>query len=229
MDTYRRFNELIRQLAMLPGQGTQLGDISAAHRLPRRGVYFFFENGEVTESAAGQPRVVRVGTHAVSNGSRSTLSQRLRAHRGTRVGGGNHRGSIFRLHLGHALQARSQLTVPTWGRGSTAARVIRDVEREHEERVSKTIRAMPVLWVAVDDEAGPKSERAAIERGAIATLSNGLSPYRKPSESWLGNDSPREEIRRSGLWNLNYTREAPNDEFLERLEAAIERTAQSYS
>lgn len=227
MDSYSRFNELVRQLAMLPGQGAQLANISAAHRLPKQGVYFFFENGEDTDSSGGQPRVVRVGTHAVSKGSRSTLSQRLRAHRGTRVGGGNHRGSIFRLHVGHALLARVQLILPTWGRGSTAPRDIRDVEREHEERVSKVIGAMPVLWVEVADVAGPTSERAVIERGAIATLSNSLSPFRQPSESWLGNNSPREEIRRSGLWNLNYTREASSADFLGKLEAAVERTSRN--
>lgn len=212
---------------MLPGQGTQLGDLSAAHRLPKQGVYFFYESGEVTESTPGQPRVVRVGTHAVSKGSRSTLHQRLRAHRGTQAGGGNHRGSIFRLHLGHALQARLQLTLRNWGVGSTASREIRDVEHEHEERVSKIICAMPVLWIAVEDEAGPASERAVIERGAIATLSNGLSPFQRPSAGWLGNDSLRDEIRRSGLWNLNHTRAVPNAEFLEKMEAAIERTSRA--
>ena len=225
MDTYSHLVELIRELSRLPGQGTRLGDLSSHHRLPKQGVYFFYEDGELTSGADGHPRVVRVGTHAVSNGSRSTLTQRLRAHRGTRAGGGNHRGSIFRLHVGQALQRRLKSLVPTWAKGSTVARDIRDAEREHEERVSKIICAMPVLWLAVEDAAGPTSERAVIERGAIATLSNSLAPIGKPSDSWLGNHSPREEIRRSGLWNLNYTRESPDAEFIDAFAAAVERTA----
>jgi hypothetical protein len=80
-----------------------------------------------------------------------------------------------------------------------------------------------VLWLAVEDAAGPASERAIIERGAIATLSNNLSPIDKPSASWLGNHSPRKEIRQSGLWNLNYTNDTPDVGFLDALEAAVER------
>ena len=39
---------------------------------------------------------------------------------------------------------------------------------------------------------------------SIALLSNELEPLNSPSPSWLGRHSPREEIRRSGLWNLDY-------------------------
>lgn len=67
-----------------------------------RGVYFFFETGESRPDGT-TPHVVRVGTHAVSAGSKTTLWNRLSTHRGTRSGGGNHRGSIFRLWVGTAL------------------------------------------------------------------------------------------------------------------------------
>jgi len=38
--------------------------------------------------------------------------------------------------------------------------------------VSEYIRELPFLWVNVDDEPGPESDRAYIERNAIALVSN---------------------------------------------------------
>ena len=76
---------------------------------PRQGVYFFFEDGE-TRVENGTSRVVRVGTHGLSPTDRTTLWGRLRQHRGRisgrNPGGGNHRASIFRGHIGTALIQR---------------------------------------------------------------------------------------------------------------------------
>ena len=77
---------------------------------PRRGVYFFFENGEPRSGTGAGPRVVRVGAHGLKNGARSTLWGRLSQHRGSsRSGLGNHRGSIFRLLVGVALANRNNI------------------------------------------------------------------------------------------------------------------------
>ena len=74
---------------------------------PERGVYFFFEDGESRSSSGAGPRVVRVGTHALKSGGGANLWSRLRGHRGdSKTGGGNHRGSIFRLLVGAALAER---------------------------------------------------------------------------------------------------------------------------
>src|SRR5262245_42103503 len=113
---------------------------------PARGVYFFFEPGEFREDGS-TPRVVRVGTHAVPSGSQTKLSSRLSQHRGhltgTLPGGGNHRGSIFRLHVGTALlnanPERYAAARPTWGRGSTADRATIDAEHQLERDVSAHI------------------------------------------------------------------------------------------
>jgi hypothetical protein len=70
--------------------------------------------------------VVRVGTHALKAGGSTTLWGRLSTHRGQlRSGGGNHRGSIFRLIVGTALIARDGHKFPTWGEGSSAAKDIK--------------------------------------------------------------------------------------------------------
>ena len=50
------------------------------------------------------PRIIRVGTHALKTGSRTTLWTRLSQHKGQPgSGGGNHRGLIFRLIGGRAV------------------------------------------------------------------------------------------------------------------------------
>ena len=89
---------------------------------PERGVYFFFESGEERSDSGTGLRVVRVGTHALTSGSSTTLWNRLSQHRGSgRSGGGNHRGSIFRLIVGAALmKPEPGDAAASWGRGSSA-------------------------------------------------------------------------------------------------------------
>ncbi len=178
---------------------------------PRRGVYFFFEAGEVRRSNSDNLRVVRVGTHAVSNGSRSTLWERLRAHRGRSQGSGNHRASIFRGHIGQALiaQAEGTIAVQTWDKRQHVSRVEREGERELEQQVSRYIGAMPFLWVNVDDPPGTQSDRSVIEANSIILLAgnDGQTPIDPPSQHWLGNYSKHDKIRCSGLWNLDHVAE----------------------
>lgn len=208
----------------MTGQGELLSQQTGRTAWPRRGVYFFREPGEFRAGRPNVARVVRVGTHAVSAGSRSTLWSRLRAHRGGADSSGNHRGSIFRLHVGAALLARDGSHLPTWSVGSSAPKSVRMTEVEHEQRVSAHIGAMTVLWVDVPDEPGPGSARAYIERNAIALLSNYRAPVDPPSAAWLGRYSPRSEIRDCGLWNLNYLDLDYEASFLDLLEESVERT-----
>lgn len=225
-----RFYSILERLDASQQQGLKLGFYNGRSRLPVRGVYFFREPGELRPSSAGSHRIVRVGTHAVSANSKSTLWQRLRAHLGTRAGSGNHRGSIFRLHVGAALLARDGVTLPTWGVGSAAPPALREshatqaLELACERKVSEYLGAMTVLWIDVPDEPGPSSVRAIIERNAIALLSNRFAPTEPASANWLGRHSPREDIRKSSLWNLNYVNQTYDPSFLDLLECAVQRT-----
>lgn len=184
---------------------------------PQMGVYFFFQDGEYRTTSIGVNRVVRVGTHTVSKGSKTTLWHRLRTHRGGEDLSGNHRGSIFRLHVGAALLARSEeiTKVATWGRGQSASARIRKAEAALEKQVSESIGAMSLLWLAVGDEAGPTSDRSFIERNSIALLAGPTGPIDLPSPRWLGRQSPREPIRTSGIWNLNHVEDSYDPRFLE--------------
>lgn len=197
---------------------------------PDRGVYFFFEANETRETS-DYPRLTRIGTHAVSAGSGTSLWNRLRTHRGalsgSYEGGGNHRGSVFRKRVGEALIERDGLhdDFPKWSEGSTAGRELRLEEHELEQRVSEYIRNLPFLWVAVNDEPGPDSDRAYIERNAIALVSNyDEEPLNPRADEWLGFESPCEEIQESGLWNVNHVDESHDSAFLERMADAIDDT-----
>jgi hypothetical protein len=179
-------------------------------------------------------RVVRVGTHALKRNSSTTLWDRLRAHRGTldgeRAGGGNHRGSIFRLHVGNAILKKEGLEkqYATWGVGSSAKKRIRDLEYPVEKKVSNYIGSMPFLWLEVDDAPGPQSERAYIERNSIAILSNYSkleteSAVDPPSDSWLGRCCRSSLVQESGLWNVDHVTETCVDpSFLEKLENLVQ-------
>jgi hypothetical protein len=225
----QRFYELIAKLELKPHQCLTLRELIATRGLPARGVYFFREPGEYSSVFRG-PRIVRVGTHGVSTGSKATLRSRLRMHLGTQSGGGNHRGSIFRRHVGHAILNEGKQSVSTWGVGSSAPTELREcpaalrTERELEHMVSERIGAMSVLWVHVPDEASASSERATIERNAIAMLSNKKQLVERAGTGWLGHHSDRQEIRSSLLWNLNHTADTYDPSFLPILQAAIERT-----
>lgn len=225
-----RLYHLFQELEERVGGMERLRDCTGYMDWPDRGVYFFFTAGETREST-DQLRLTRVGTHAVSTGSGTSLWNRLRTHRGaksgTYEGGGNHRGSVFRKRIGEAMieQHDLQEEYPHWGEGSSAGRDRRLDELGMEQRVSDYIRDLPFLWIRVDDESGPESDRAYIERNVIALVSN----YSKESidsrdTEWLGSASPCEEIRQSGLWNVNHVGERYDPAFLDRLEIAVEKT-----
>jgi hypothetical protein len=228
-----RFYKLLDHLKQGLGGTRTLATLNDVRDYPTRGVYFFFEPSEVRQESGGGPRVVRVGTHALTAGSRSTLRQRLMQHRGQISGLGNHRGSIFRLLVGQALLTLGGLACRSWGvkgdigQASVALNVPRDDlaadEAPVEREVSNYIGRMPFLWLNVDDEPGPNSLRGVIERNAIALLSNYQRPVIDPSSpGWLGNASDRALVRGSGLWNQRHVEETHEPAFLVGLEAAIE-------
>jgi hypothetical protein len=219
----RRFYRILHELETRVGGKRTLAEAHGRMKWPLRGVYFFFGPGEQRTTSGNGLRVVRVGTHGLKAGSKSTLWKRLRQHRGTLrgkyAGGGNHRGSVFRLHVGTALinrDAWSADIVGQWSVGSTAKAAVRRKELSLELAVSQHIRSMPFLWVEIDDPPGPESLRGFVERNAIGLLSNwdAKRPIDPPSESWLGGLAKSVEIQNSGLWNVNHVNHAYDPGFL---------------
>lgn len=222
--------ELLDKLESRVGGKQKLKDCTGYMDWPDRGVYFFFANDEYRENG-DQLRLTRIGTHAVSSGSGTSMWNRLRTHRGaksgTYEGGGNHRGSVFRKRVGEAIIEKDGLheEYSEWGDGSSAGRDLRLEELEMERRVSDYIRDLPFLWVAIDDEPGPDSDRAYIEQNAIALVSNFRKKPIDPRDSdWFGRYSPSKQIQESGLWNVNHVEERFDSEFLHQFKEYVEQT-----
>lgn len=229
-----RFYELLGRIEERVGGRRILAECDGRMDWPKRGVYFFFEEGEERQRSGSGGRVVRIGTHALTEKSKTTLWQRLSQHRGNAGdGGGNHRSSIFRLLVGVSLARRGDCLLPSsWGNGSdpgAAARrlgatrpEVKEAEADLERRVSATIGRMPFLWLSVPDAPGPDSARGRIERGAIALLSNAVSPAAdQASTHWLGAHCDRRAVRASGLWNNNHVEECYDPRFLDEMEALV--------
>lgn len=232
----QRLNDLVRFYSIL----SRLEDATGGHRLlsechgrmawPQRGVYFFLENGEGRSDSGDGLRVVRVGTHALIAGSRTTLWKRLSQHKGQdNSGGGNHRGSIFRLLVGSTVVSDPAFACVSWGIGSNAPADIRAAELATERLVSGIIRAMPCIWLQVDDAPGPASLRGYIERNSIALLSNlGKIPLDAASVGWRGRrcDRGKSRVRDSGLWNQNHVDGAYDPAFLALFEELMKRSGE---
>lgn len=226
---YRAFYFALRELYIGQGGGRKLSECDGRLAWPQRGLYLILEPEELLSKRSFKPllqRITRVGTHAVSNGSKATLWHRLSTHRGTSTGAGNHRSSIFRLHVGAALIAKSprKWEIPTWGVGQIAPSETQRKERRLEEEVSKIIGDMTVLWLDIQDEPSPRSDRAFLERNTIGLLSRAYTTAGHRHETWLGNYSPNINIPLSGLWNLNHLNALPNEDFAGLFSLYVEAT-----
>ena len=234
IDDLVEFYHLLERLEQRLGGKRRLGECAGGMGWPKRGVYFFFEEGEERSDSGAGGRVVRVGTHALKGTSRTTLWNRLAQHRGNaNGGGGNHRGSIFRLLVGNAIRARDALDgLGSWGVGGapSAAALRLQTTRESvkaseailEHAVSSVIGVMPFLWLDIDDAPGPASLRWYVERNAIALLSNFEKvPIDPASRRWLGLCCDRHRVQQSGLWNNNHVDEAYDQGFLVQLNRLI--------
>lgn len=195
---------LYRMLARWRGDGRSfLLRNLPQQKLPERGVYLFLDPQE-TSAYLPCPRVVRIGTHAVSQGSKATIKNRLRNHLGLTDGRGSHRGSIFRLHVGRAMLERegTVTTLPSWGVGQHASQEIMQNETALERRVSDYLGALEVIVLPIDDPPSKDSRRAKVETQLISLFTDSLVPIEHASPSWLGRYSPVTAISRTGLWNV---------------------------
>lgn len=208
----------------------RLSECTGRMKWPERGVYFILDPAEprgagvprsetVGDSSSRNPvnalpRIVRVGTHGLNNGSTTTLWKRLHQHRGQASGNGNHRGSVFRKHVGRALLARDGVLHPTWGVRSSADRFVRVEELGLEARVSDYIGRLRVVVVPILDGSGPTSLRGLVERNSIGLLSTEGRLVDSPTSDWLGHHAPAATIGHSGLWNVRHVGDKVDDNFL---------------
>lgn len=233
-DTLDEFTGLVSEAADRMGGPLPLARAASDRSAPASGVYFFIDPSERNQN--GGSRIVRVGTHALTRGSSSTLRGRLAQHRGTiSTALGNHRGSIFRLLVGQALISAGKVRpCPSWGVGgmrSAAARrllqsedQIAEAEAPVERTVTEYLRGLEVVWLGIDDEPGPESMRGVVERGSIALLAEAFrSGHISAGPDWLGRYSDRPAVRDSALWNQNHVYEAWSPSFLAPMRSIVAR------
>jgi hypothetical protein len=164
--------------------------------LPFNGIYLLFEKGEI---AHGTNRIVRVGTHTGINQLQSRLKQHFLVENKDR--------SIFRKNIGRALLNRDRDPfLSDWELDLTARKAKEqhsghvDMTRQQivERRVSDYIQSSFRFVVVPVDE---KKRRLRLESRLISTIS--LCETCRPSLDWLGRFSPKEKIKKSGLWLVN--------------------------
>jgi hypothetical protein len=208
------------------GEMVQLTDVLKQNTLPEKGVYIFCDPTQESKLRSGAPRIVRIGTHAVSTGSKSTLRSRLRTHLGSATGGGSHRSSIFRLHVGQSLIAKNSLKekYPHWGVGSTASSEIRISEQELEQEVSAYIGKLLVTIIPLMDESGPNSARAHVERALVALFTENMDFLEESTASWLGRLSTRPQLQKSGIWNVQHVGAAFDERSFKLALSLLERS-----
>lgn len=173
--------------------------------IPENGIYILFEKGEFAHSTN---RIVRIGTHTGQNQLRSRLLQHFLKENKDR--------SIFRKNIGRALLNKDndsflekwELDLTTRNaKDQNSGLVNFNKQKEIEKKVTKFIQEnFSFVVFRIDD----KDKRLNFESKIISTVSR--CEECKPSKDWLGNFSPKEKIRKSGLWLVNEIWKTPLNE-----------------
>ncbi len=179
--------------------------------VPLNGIYILFEKDE---KAHGGDRIVRVGTHTGKNQLRSRLKQHFMNENKDR--------SIFRKNIGRALLNKEHDSfLEQWELDLTTKEAKNkykdsidfEKQREIEKEVTKYIQTKFTFVVFPIED---KEKRLSVESKIISTVS--ACAECNPSPSWLGLFSPREKIRKSGLWLVNELyKEELNEKEMEEL------------
>jgi hypothetical protein len=167
-----------------------------AGEIPSDGVYVLFERGE---KAHGVDRVVRIGTHTGDNQLRSRLFQHFLKENKDR--------SIFRKNIGRALLNRDKDRFLEQWELDLTERKAKDrfangidfmKQKEVEKRVTEHIQKnFSFIALGIKD----KAKRLEFESKIISTVS--LCDECRPSQAWFGLFSPKDKIKKSGLWQVN--------------------------
>ena len=172
--------------------------------LPQNGIYILFEKGELAHNG---DRIVRVGTHTGNN----NLVKRLKEHFIKE----NKDRSIFRKNIGRAiLFKKGDSFLEQWNWDLTT-KINKDkylplVDFEKQKLIEKEVShyiknhfSFAVL------EVESKDDRLNLEAKLISTIS--ICKECKPSKHWLGQSSPIDKIKKSGLWLVQGLYKTPLD------------------
>ena len=164
--------------------------------VPLNGIYVLFEKGE--EGHDGD-RIVRVGTHTGVNQLRSRLKQHFENENKDR--------SIFRKNIGRAILTKNNDSFVKYWEYDLTTKLNREkygssIDKAKQAEVEKKVSAfIQENFSFIAFEVEQTAIRLNLEAMIISTVS--LCDACKPSATWLGNCSPKEKIRRGGLWLVN--------------------------
>jgi hypothetical protein len=196
-----------------------------------KGVYFIFEPGE-RRSSGDAERIVRVGTHL---SDKTSIERRIVLDHATDWG-----LSVFRRHVGTALirEGAFDSEIPRaerdhwatgwfavadgWAVHANPARLDPALHPLHPI-VTRVIANMTIVWVEIPSN----KDRRDFESQCISLLSNYLrseTPIDPASPTWLGRHALKDEVRRSGLWNVQHVKKPHRPGFLESYEKYFTRS-----
>lgn len=170
--------------------------------IPKNGIYIMYENNEYGHVGN---RIVRIGTHT----GQDQLRSRLRQHFDLK----NKDRSIFRKNLGRAmLMSMDSGYLEIWNLDNTSKKnrlgsvemINHDLEYYLECKITDYIQKNFSFVILEESD---KDRRLELESKIISTVSR--CSKCGPSLSWIGNESPVEKIRESGLWQVNELYKTP--------------------
>lgn len=207
--------------------------------LPRNGIYFFYEQGEVWGHGGDDPRTVRIGTHKYGNFRKRIAEHYLldvsKLDFARNMPKPSDR-SIFRKNIGRALlNRREDDYLKVWDvdfivkKNREKFRHLRDMkkEKETELEISRILRRkFSFRFVELDHQA-VRMGKKGLESSLIGTIAR--CNLCKPTGDWLGKHSPKKKIRESGLWLVQHLKaNSIGRTDRETMLDAIERTAKMF-
>jgi hypothetical protein len=220
-----KFYRMMQDLQLNSSQLRLFSECSGAMNWPKRGLYIYFRENENRLFSGNNLKVIRVGTHAVSLSSASSLWQRIKTHQGNLQGIGNHRSSVFRMHIGSSILAKEKISLSSWGKNIEISKDQEKLELEIEREVTIYMNNMLISYLDIGDNPSKNSDRAYLEQNIIGLLSGPIAPIDIADESWLGYYCDNYAVRRSSLWNVNHTRMEYDPDFFAVLQHYIDVTS----
>ncbi|MDR3543676.1 MAG: hypothetical protein P4L69_22375 [Desulfosporosinus sp.] len=201
-------SELCNKLHTLIREGQRLDFSMGYYTIPHNGIYIMFEKGEFAHKG---DRIVRIGTHTGDKQLRSRIYQHFENE--------NKNRSIFRKNIGRCFLNKEHNTyLSTWELDTTSKEkkerfshlIDKAYESEIEKKISHYIQENLSYCLL---EVPSKEKRLYYEARLIGTVSGCLECF--PSEKWLGQFSPVDKIKKSGLWQVKELYSCPlnEDEF----------------
>jgi len=189
------------------------------NQLPMNGIYFFYEDGETWGHGGYRQRIVRIGTHKDGN-FRSRIKEHFLLNESRMNFDANryapHERSIFRKNIGRALlNKENDKYLNTWDIDFTtrASRekygYLRDIQKEKyiESEVTGILRNnFSFRYIQIEGQS-KRMGANGLESSLIGTVAH--CSLCKPSGNWLGQYSPKKQIKRSGLWLVQHLESPP--------------------